>query len=222
MDANIQAASHDLKERQSHPAITITRQTGARAISIGIALLKELETLKKAEDPQWTLFEKNLIERVLNESHYEKSLSRFFHENPSKYIADTVEEIVGLHPPAQMINQKCHELIQLLCAKGHVVVIGRCGNMITSNMKNVLKIRLMGSFQVRVKHMINYSQLSEKMAITYLKKEDNSRRQYAKENFSIVDINNPLHYDLVINTDNLSDNTVADTIVSLLRKSKNI
>ena len=217
LGASIQEApDHDLLERQSHPAITITRQTGARAITISEFLIKRLQASQDPLSPKWTLFEKDLIKEVLRQEKLPEDLAKFFPEDKRHYIDDTVEEIAGLHPPAIEINEKCHRLVKNLCKRGHVIIIGRCGNILTYTMPSVLKVRLVGSMEVRVRHIMQRCQLSEKDAATHLKKEDYFRKRYAKENFGITDIDNPLYYDVVLNTDYLPNVEAAAALEQLL------
>lgn len=217
LGASIQEVpDHDLHERQSYPAITITRQTGARAVTIAEHLLERLHAVQVPDSPQWTLFEKELIKQVLRHNDLPEDLAKFFPENPRPYIGDTVEEIIGLHPPAIEINEKCHRLVKSLCKRGHVIIIGRCGNILTCDMPSVLKVRLVGSMEVRVGHIMKRRQIDGKEATAYLKKEDSLRRRYAKENFGITDIDNPLYYDVVINTDRLPDLDIAKSLEDLL------
>jgi cytidylate kinase len=211
-----QATDHDLYVRQSYPAVTITRQTGARAISIGKLLISQLHEKQDPEAPPWTLFEKDLIKQVLRNDNLPEDLAKFFPEDPRHYLDDTMEEIAGLHPPAFVINEKCHQLLKNLCKRGHVVIIGRCGNILTCGMPSVLKVRLVGSLQVRIQSIVKLFEFDEKQAMAYLKKEDILRKRYAKENFGITDIDNPLLYDLVINTDHLPDASIAKIIEELL------
>ena len=217
LGASIQEApDHDLHVRHNYPSITITRQTGARAVSISEQLIERLHATQVPDSPQWTLFEKDLIKQVLRRDNLPEDLARFFPEDPRHYIDDTVEEIIGLHPPAIEINEKCHRLVKSLCHRGHVIIIGRCGNILTCDMPSVLKVRMVGSLEVRVQHIMRRQQIDEKEATGYLKKEDTLRRRYAKENFGITDIDNPLLYDVVINTDKIPDLDIAKSLESLL------
>lgn len=216
LGASIQVADHDLKERQSYPAITITRQTGARAISIGNQLIEQLQRDRQKGSPLWTLFEKDLIKRVLSDNKLPVSHEKYFPEDSRNYIDDIIEELAGLHPPAVTINKECNELIKKLTSRGHVIIVGRCGNFITQEMKNVINIRLIGSLSCRIKHLMNSKGITQKVAESYLKKEDHLRKRFAKENFAVSDIDNPQHYDLVLKTDHLDNHTVVNLLCNLI------
>ncbi|MCX7965201.1 MAG: cytidylate kinase-like family protein, partial [Syntrophorhabdaceae bacterium] len=58
--------------------------------------------------------------------------------------------------------------------------------------------------------------MTEDEAITYVKKEDEAKSRYIKDNFG-EDINNPLLYHLIINTDLISHEEAArligDTVI---------
>ena len=51
------------------------------------------------------------------------------------------------------------------------------------------------------------------LANSYIKKEDRARQRYMKHHFN-SDINDPLQYDLVINTDHYTDEAVVQIILN--------
>jgi cytidylate kinase len=59
---------------------------------------------------------------------------------------------------------------------------------------------LVGSFDKRVEQAQKVFNLDHKASINYIKKKDEARRRYVKDNFD-KDINDPLLYHMVINTD---------------------
>ena len=209
LGANAPARSAVLSEARRFPAITLSRQAGARAMRIGSLLRDRLAKTQSDDAPPWTLFGGELIQRVLRESDLPEELSRFFPEDGSNSWQETVEEIVGLHPSSFEINRRCHETILNLCRLGHVIVVGRCGNILAKDLPNTVHVRFVGSFEKRVRFLAESRSWSDKEAASYVKREDAERRRYAKENFSVADLDDPGLYDLVINTDRLSDDSVA-------------
>ncbi len=215
LGANIRRGTQ-LPDEEPLPAITITRQMGSRALSIGKQLHERLQAKCLPAQSNWEIFENDLIGRVLEQSDLPVSLAKYYTERSTTFLDDTIEDIVGLHPTAYTINGKCHQTIVRLCQKGHVIVVGRCGNLLTRNFPNVLHVRLVGSISIRTRHIMKCMQMSLAQATKFVRKEDALRRKYAKENFNRSDVNNPLLYDLVINTDDMPDNAVIDLIEQAL------
>ena len=72
--------------------------------------------------------------------------------------------------------------------------------MITRKLDYVLHVRLVGSLAKRVEHMQGLNGWNVKQAREFVEREDLGRRRYLKKYFS-MDIDDPLLYHLVINTD---------------------
>ncbi len=84
-----------------------------------------------------------------------------------------------------------------------MILVGRGANIVTKKLENGFHVRLVGSIDKRIAHLNEYYGFSPKRAAEFLKKEDDGRRNYLKKYFD-KNIDNPLLYDLVINTDNIS------------------
>ena len=95
-------AQHVLVEstpRVQLPAITISRETGAGAITIG-DLAAQLLDDQCSGSPKvpWTVFERNLAEKVLDEHNLPATLEHFMREDATFPLSDAVDELLGLHP----------------------------------------------------------------------------------------------------------------------------
>jgi len=81
-----------------------------------------------------------------------------------------------------------------------VIMVGRGGCLITRKLDYVLHVRLVGSLAKRVEHMQALNGWGLKQAREFVEREDLGRRRYLKKYFS-MNIDDPLLYHLVINTD---------------------
>jgi cytidylate kinase len=125
-------------------------------------------------------------------------------EEGHKSIArDTFEEWMGLHPSTWNIVQMTNATILRLAQLGNVILVGRGSTVITSRLKNVFHVFLVGSLEKRIQRVQEVYGLDRKNACNYVKKRDEGRRKYVKDNFN-VDIDSPLLYHLTINTDMVS------------------
>jgi cytidylate kinase len=94
---------------------------------------------------------------------------------------------------------------------GHVVLVGRGANVVTSRLDNVLHVRLVGSVEKRTERVQHVYELDRATALEFLQREDKGRRRYLKEHFH-KDIDNPLLYHLIIHTDRISYEHAAELI----------
>jgi len=201
-------------------AITISRQTGSRAVTIGKALARYLDGVAPSPGCHWTVFDENLVERVLTDHHLPKRLKAYMREDKVGEVTTIIEEILGLHPPSWTLFHHTVDTVLKLASLGQVILVGRGANLMASSMPGVLHVRLIGSLERRIAHVSRYYDVSETDARKQIKRKDAASRRFVRQNFS-VDNGDPLLFDLVINTDRLRDDAVADMIGgALIEKRK--
>lgn len=181
------------------PAVTISRMTGAGGHTVASALAEYLQAHIPGH-PQWTIFDQNLVEKALENHHMQKYVTAFMEERHESMIRDSVEEWMGLHPSTWTIVQWINATILRLAQTGNVILVGRGSTVIASKVKTAFHVRLVGSLEKRVKRVEQTYGLDRKAALSYIKRKDEGRRKYLKENFD-ADIDSPFLYHLTINMD---------------------
>lgn len=196
-------------------AITVSRQAGAGGHAIAELLAQHLQSPGPGGSRPWVVFDRNLVETVLEDHNLPARLARFMPEDRGSEISDTMDELFGLHPPSWLLVRKTSETILHLAEIGHVILIGRGSNVITSRLPHVFHIRLVGSVGTRARRLQELKKLSHKEALRLADREDLARRGYLKQYFD-KDIDDPLLYHLVINTDLISFDETARMITLAL------
>ena len=181
-------------------AVTISRQSGAGGHVMAERLAEYLQAHSPKNSCSWTLFDRNLVQKVLEDHHLPARLAEFMREDRISEITDTMDELFGLHPPSRTLVRKTADTILHLAELGHVILIGRGANIITNKLDYVFHVRLVGSLDKRAKYIQELNHLNSKAALEFVHSEDRGRRRYVKKYFG-ADIENPLLYHLVINTD---------------------
>lgn len=182
------------------PAITISRQAGSGAHQVAEKLVQILQSRAPADACPWAVFDRNLVDKVLEDHHLPSRLARFMPEDRISELSDTMDELFGLHPPSWTLVRKAAETILRLADLGNVILIGRAAHVITSRMENLFHVRLVGSVENRMKRMQQTAGLSAKAALERVRREDLGRKRYLSKYFG-KDIDDPLLYHVVINTD---------------------
>jgi cytidylate kinase len=103
-----------------------------------------------------------------------------------------------------------------LAALGNVVLVGRGANVVTKEMPGGLRLRLVGSGNRRLKAIEDYYDLREDGARGFMDGEDERRAAYVLRTFN-RDVEDPLLYDLVVNTDGLDPATTARLLLEVLK-----
>jgi hypothetical protein len=198
-------------------AVTISRQAGTGGHLVANGLAQQMAALAPEDAASWAVFDRNLLERVLEDHHLPARLARYMPEDRISSIQDTLDELFGLHPPAWTLVEKTSDTILRLAGLGNVILLGRGGNIITSLLNHVFHVRLVGSLTARTEFVQADRKLDKKTAHALILQEDAGRRGYLKKYFH-KDIDDPQYYHLVINTPTVGHATaarlIADTLLS--------
>lgn len=194
-----QARGKDLPPGE-RPLVTVSRQSGAGGISFAESLATLLTSRSPRGSVPWTVFDRNLVERVLAEHGLSEETARFMEEDDSPGLDDAVGEIIGLHPSRWHMVHQTTETILRLARMGNCILVGRGASIITSHLTGAFHVRLVGTEDARVAHLQEHLGVSRKAAREVMEKEDRGRVRYLKKYFR-TDVNDPTGYHLVINTD---------------------
>lgn len=203
IESHTQESDKSYTKKEVYPCITISRQTGAGSKPVCEKLIQIMDEYSEPEGIKWAFFDRNLIEKVLEDHNLPKQISEFMHEGKYKHLNAVVNELLGLKPSEWTLVHKTTDTILQLARMGNVVIVGRGANVITSKLKNTFHVRLIASLEKRIEHIKSLMDLSEKEALNYIKKEDENRKKYLKSHFQ-VDADDPLLYHLTVNTDLLT------------------
>ncbi len=213
MDAQSRsAASPSGRKTQTRlPFVTLSREMGAGAVTLGEELAVYLQSRDRAVEAPWTAFDRNLMEKVIEEHRLPTNLAAFLPEDRISEIQSAIRELFGLHPPLATMFQHMTKTILGLAEMGHVVLVGRGSNLITTHLEGGFHVRLIGSPERRIERVMEYYQLTRREAATFMKKGDAARRAFVKKFFD-VESSDPLHYHLVVNTDRIPTEEAARLI----------
>ncbi|MCX6967484.1 MAG: cytidylate kinase-like family protein [Verrucomicrobia bacterium] len=203
------------EQKKALPFITFSREAGAGAVTIA-ELTARLLNEGHPEGPSWTVFDKNLVEKVVEDHRFPEHLKRFLPEDVLPGVASAVEEMLGLHPSAWSLAEYTTETILRLAHLGKVILVGRGSNFITAKLRPALHIRLVAPLEERVAHIAEFYHLTQEEAVNYTKKADQGRTRYVKRYFRAA-IDDPLNYSLTINTGRVPFEAAAHVIAEAIR-----
>ena len=201
----------------NYPCITISRETGAGAQLVCKELIKILESISESDEVNWTYFDRELIEKVLDDHNLPKQINKYMKEDKYRYLSEDVNVLLGLHPSQRTLLQKISESILQLARMGKVIIVGRGANIITAKLKNSFHVRLVAPLPNRVRHIMKIENLNKKDAEAFVKHKDKARREYIKSSFSknVEDIE---MYHIVVNTGLMSYKESAEIIAGAVMK----
>ena len=198
------------------PFVTLSRETGAGASTVGQLLVPLLERSLGSEGHHWVLLDKDLLTHALTHHRLPERLAAFLPEDSISETKAVIGELVGLHPSLWALEHKIAEAILQLAHLGHVIFAGRAANLITRGVPGGLHIRLVAPLEVRAERIARLLNCSAAAALTHLERNDFARRRYVRTQFQ-QDIDNPCLYDLVINTARFSPAATARLVAEALQ-----
>ncbi|HTJ00257.1 MAG TPA: cytidylate kinase-like family protein [Dongiaceae bacterium] len=196
-------------------AVTLSRQSGCGAHAVAEKLAEYLQARMPLPDCAWTVFDRDLMERVLMDHHLPTRMAQYMPEDRISQIDDIMHDLFCLRPDSWTLVEQTAETILRLAELGGVIIVGRGANVITAKLPQLVHVRLVAPLEQRVAAMQHYEQLAPNQARERIAREDGGRRRYLKSYFD-RDIDDPLLYHLVINTGLVSLETTAQMIGDLV------
>jgi cytidylate kinase len=197
-------------------SVTLSREAGSGGNSVAENLVKNLQRTNRKGARPWTMFDRNLVDKVLEDHQLPTRLAKFFPEDRLTELQDIMDEVFGLRPGSWKLVQQTSETILHIAALGGAVIVGRAGNIVTRRLPDVLHVRLVGSLEVRVRRLSENRGMTRKSALDFIHREDVGRRRYVKKYFG-EDVDNPLLYHLTLNTDLITIEEATDTITRVVQ-----
>ena len=197
-------------------AVTISRQAGCGAVVVAEKLAALLQQATPPGTPPWTVFDRNLMDRALEDHNLPARLAQYLPEDRISELQDIMDELVGLRPGSHTIARQVSETILRLAELGNVIIIGRGGNIVTARLPGVFHVRLVAPLEKRVEHAHEFYNMSVRAARDFCLRTDLGRKRYLRKYFQ-ADIGDPLHYHLTINTGLVSYDEAARLIADAMQ-----
>ena len=197
------------------PFVTLSRQAGAGAETVAHLLAEKLNADLPQDAQPWTVFDKNLIGKVLEDADLPQEIAKHVREDKDTTVQALVGELLGLHPSMWTIFHHTSDTILKLARLGRCIIVGRGAEIITAKLKSGVHARLVAPETVRLAHIQTHFGMDDKAATKYLHEHDEGRRRYLKTNFE-KNIEDPLLYHATLNTGLLTYEQTANLLASLV------
>ncbi len=192
--------------------ITISRESGAGGHVLAQRLLDAFEERKEDPDFQgWNAFDRKLCELVASDPKLNVSLRELLDESSLSMAEDVVGMLLGRSPQA-LIDQKVANTIRELALVGHAIIVGRAGSSLTRDIEGGIHVRLVAPFDVRVERKTREGHASAEAVAKQIRDLDRNRAKLVGR-LSHEEIDDPLLYDAVWNTERVSIDVIARSII---------
>lgn len=210
--------------------ITISRQMGAGALTIGRLVAKKLgykmvdeeimqmiaKELQVSVDSVQDIAIKVGTEGYLERFRIRNQIGAFRKEYQKGYVKETLEEKTG-HIDGKVYLELLHKVIPILAERDNAVIIGRGGQYILAKHPNTLHVFLRADLEIRIKNMMAEYQLDYKQAQLFVEKLA-QRRLHLYRYFNEIDYDRPELYDVVFNMNRLKQEEVAELLAEMVSR----
>jgi cytidylate kinase len=203
-----EAAREALAHLQQGPWVTISRQLGAGGDELASKLGKQLG---------WEVYDREILSAIAEQT---RSRERIMAELDEKTVAPFQEFIARLlvrDDPSQLeyVTQLAH-VVWGLARKGQAIIVGRAANWFLDD-RYGLRLRIVAPYEQRVERVAREMQTGPGEARKLVQAHDTKREVFVEQYFG-QQINDPLGYDLIVNTGALDPESVHQIALTALRK----
>lgn len=176
--------------------ITISREMGSGGIPI---------VQKAAEKLGYRLIDGEAIEDIAPQYGLTREVLTQIDEKPPAFIEHLDRQIeLGMNRIQLIVLEQA--------LKGDVIIYGRGGQDLLNGIENVFRVRVIAPFDLRVERWAEREWIDPDLAYTLVRKSDQQRAGFIKYYYD-RDWDDPIDYDLIINTAKLSEETAVEQIV---------
>jgi cytidylate kinase len=188
--------------------VALSREAGANGSRVARAVGERLG---------WTVYDRELLERVAGEMGVRASLLESVDERRRNWL----QECLGAFTSAPAVSASAYvrhllETLLSLAAHGECVIVGRGAAQVLPA-ATTLRVRLVGLGGDRVGAIRQRFGISQEEAARWVEKTDGERTRFIQDHFR-KDPADPRLYDLVLNSSRFSINECAELIIEALRR----
>jgi hypothetical protein len=185
------------------PMIVFSREFGGRGAEIGKSVAERLGFQFHAQELVHEIARRARVRQQLVESLDERAQDRI-----QQWVTEMMEG--GVFAPSDYLRN-LSKVIVALGRHGRGVIIGRGAHFILDPART-LRVRAFAPLEARVARIAEREEIGLVEARTKVLRVDSERVAFYRQHFN-VDVADPLHYDLLLNTGTLSVETCTELVV---------
>ena len=196
-------STKDKKKRARIPVITVCMEPGA-----GGCLIAEQVANRMGLD----FFHRDMIHKISESAHISSTIVESLEKERLSGMQDFIASIVKdqyIHPSIYLDHLMT--VVGTIGKHGRAVIVGRGANFIIPA-KDRFAVRIIAPLQSRIDSVARRFSVPTDTAKRRVLVRESRRQAFVRQSFN-ADICDPIHYDLMLNTGNLSVETAVDAIV---------
>lgn len=200
----IQTEEKKADERIS--VITISREPGSGGNILGERLSQQL---------QFDLFYQEFVHQMAESAHVSVRLLETLDEKGASVLEEWISSLVDKrHLWPDRYLQHLMKIIGTIGKHGRAVIVGRGANFVLPPEKRI-SLRVISPLETRIRNVSQAFGAAAAEAKSRILKTESDRKAFIKKYFN-EDIQNPLNYDVIINTEDLSVDDAVNAVIGTL------
>lgn len=188
------------KDCKKSAVVTISRRMGSGA---------KIIAQKVADDLGWSIWSRELIDEIAQNADVSKRVVEAFDEKTISQLQLIAHSALGDHEMGSfMYPTHLARAIHSVAKLQHAIILGRGANFL---LPDALHIRIDASDKKRIENMMKFENMTQDEAIKRLKTSDKERHLFVEKTYGKKAVQDFV-YDLVINTDHITNDEAAAII----------
>jgi len=203
-----EAARRELVHLAEGPWLTVSRQLGSGGLEIARRVGERLG---------WQVYDKQILETIAEHRHLRSRVVQRLDERVIGWISEYVTHLLTPQSlPQAAFAKDLSEVLVALGRQGRAVIVGRGGNWLL-DARYGLRVRFVAPVDRRVEAVGSESGLSREAAEREVREHDARTAAFVRQTFG-RGIDDPLGYDLVVNTGATDVDAATAIVVEGLRR----
>ena len=186
------------------PLVTVSREHG----SLGSAVAKHA-----ADRLGFSFWDQEIVQLIALQTGAQEALVESLDERTRSALEDFVSEVLmGIESSVAEYVRQVARIVRTFDRHGSAVVVGRGAQFILDPVAS-FRVRVVCPYEIRVERIAELHKLSHRDAEREVRKAARDRQEFIRRHYQ-RDIGAPVHYDLVVNTGDISIESAADIVAA--------
>ena len=213
--ATLMKLSFSPKQPERPYFITISREYGCDGKSLGKQLAEQLNLHHTSDKLPWCVYDKQDLLKIADpEDLNEEMVSILDKYGHSEFMGYIQETFFGKKSQYEVI-QNLAKVMRMLARRGHVILVGRGGSVLTQDLEFGVHLRLFAPFKWRAENHARRWDLSIEEARARVKDNEDKREAFMKT-YLAKSISEPDLYHLMLNNERISTDKICKMVLSLM------
>ena len=196
-------SADEKKKRAKIPVITLCMEPGSGGCIIAEQIAKQLD---------FDFFHRDMMHKIAESARISTAVVDSLEKERLSGVQDFIASVVKdqyIHPGIYL--NALMKVVGTIGKHGNAVIVGRGANFIIPP-KDRFAVRVVAPIELRIENVAHRFRVPTDIAKKRVLIRENRRRAFVRQSFN-ADIVDPVHYDMIINTANMSVDAAVASVV---------